>query len=185
MPPAEKLSDLRGNSYTLTWKLDNALTSYDIGVKLPQAEQPRYYYARLMTEAPVALVLLLVIFILPRLIMGVPVQVGIAAIMGTAYFLLYTFMGHLADVLTGFAWPFAISAGLLTLVVAWFRLKAPEGLLVRVQDVIGFGTLAILYPLAVIDGDRTALWMQVFYLLMLLYICALILRARLSEDTRR
>ena len=181
MPPAEKLGDLRGNSYTLTWKLDNALTSYDIGVKLPLAEQPRYYYARLMTEAPVALVLLLVLFVLPRLIMGVPVNVGIAAIMGTAYFLLYTFMGHLADVLTGFAWPFAVSAALLTLLVAWFRLKAPESRLVRVQDVIGFGAFAVLYPLAVIDGDRTALWMQMFYLLMLFYICALILRSRLCH----
>ena len=184
MPPAEKLGDLRGHSYTLTWKLDNALTSYDIGIKLPLAEQPRYHYARLMTEAPVALVLLLVLFVLPRLIMGVPVSVGVAAVMGTAYFLLYTFMGHLADVLTGFAWPFGISAGLLTLLVAWFRLKAREGRLVRVQDVLGFGAFAVLYPLAVIDADRTALWMQAFYLVMLVYICALILGARKSGGNR-
>ena len=137
-----------------------------------------------MTEAPVALVLLLVLFVLPRLIMGVPVSVGVAAVMGTAYFLLYTFMGHLADVLTGFAWPFGISAGLLTLLVAWFRLKAREGWLMRVQDVIAFAAFAVLYPLAVIDADRTALWMQAFYIVMLVYICALILGARKSGGNR-
>ena len=178
MPPAEKLGDLSGSSYTLTWKLDNALTSYDIGVKLPQAQQPRYYYARLMSEAPVALILLMILFVLPRLIAGVPVPVGIAAILGSAYFLLYTLMGHLADVLPGFGWPFAVSAGVLTLMVAWFRLQAPESRLTRIQDVVGFGAFAVLYPLAVIDADRTALWMQVFYLLMLLYVCGLILHAR-------
>lgn len=178
MPPAEKLSDLRGTFYTLTWKLDNALTSYDIGVKLPQAKQPRYHYARLMSEAPVALLLLLILLVLPRLIISVPVKVGIVAILGMAYFLLYTLMGHLADVLPGFVWSFAIAAGLLTLVVAWFRLNALESRFLRVQDVIGFGVLAVFYPLAVIDGDRTALWMQVFFLLMLLYVCVLILRVR-------
>lgn len=182
MPPAEKLGDLRGNSYTLTWKLDNALTSYDIGVKLPLAEQPRYHYARLMTEAPVGLVLLLILFVLPRIIIGAPVSIGVAAVMGIAYLLLYTLMGHLADVLTGFARPFAISAALLTLMVAWFRLKAPESRLVRIQDVIGFGCFAILYPLAVIDGDRTAFWMQIFYVLMLLYICILILHSRFRRS---
>ena len=185
MPPAEKLGDQRGTSYTLTWKLDNALTSYDIGVKLPQAEQPRYHYARLMSEAPVALVLLLVLFVLPRLMMGVPVNVGVAAVMATAYFLLYTFMGHLADVLPGFVGPFAVSASLLTLLVTWFRLTSCERLLLRVQDVIGFGAFAFLYPLAVIDGDRTELWMHVFYLLMLLYVCALIVRERYGVASTR
>jgi hypothetical protein len=185
MPPAEKLSDLRGNSYTLTWVLDNALTSYDIGIKLPLAEQPRYYYGRLMAEAPVGLALLLVFFILPRLIVGVPVRVGTVAVMGAAYFLLYTFMGHLADVMTGFAGPFAISAAVVTLLVAWFRLKAPECRLLGVQDVVGFGALAVLYPLAVVDADRTSFWLQIFCLLMLLYICALIVRPRLEAEARR
>jgi len=184
MPPAEKLGELRGNSYLLTWKLDNALTSYDIGVKLPLAEQPRYYYARLMGEAPIALVLLLIVLVLPRLILGVPVNVGVALVLGSAYFLLYTFMGHLADVMTGFVWPFAISAYLLTMIVAWFRLKAAGSLLERLQDVIGFAAFAALYPLAVIDQDRTALWMQGFYLVMLLYVCALILRSWMSRAAR-
>ena len=131
-----------------------------------------------MTEAPVALVLLLIVVVLPRLILGVPVKVGVAAVMGSAYFLLYTFMGYLADALTGFAWPFAISAVVLTLVIAWFRLKSADSRLERVQDVIGFASVAVLYPLAVIDQDRTALWLQGFYLAMLLYVCALILRQK-------
>ncbi len=183
MPPAEQLGDLRGSSYTLTWKLDNALTSYDIGIKLPMAEQPRYHYARLMSEAPVALALLLALFVLPRLILGAPVSVGTAVILGTAYFLLYTLMGHLADVLSGFARPFAIAAALLTVLVAWFRLRAPGPRLLRVQDAVGFGVFAVLFPLAVIDGDRTALWMQLLQVLMLLYLCALVLRARGPANT--
>lgn len=180
MPPAEKLSEQRGSSYTLTWKLDNALTSYDIGIKLPVAEQPRYHFARLMGEAPVALVLLLVLLVLPRLITGVPVRVGTAAIVASAYFLLYTLMGHLADVLSGFTRPFAVAAALVTLVLAWFRLRGPDSRLMRVQDVVSFAVLAVLYPLAVIDTERTALWMQGLYLLMLVYFCALLLRNRVA-----
>lgn len=185
MPPAEKLSDLSGNSYTLTWKLDNALTSYDIGIKLPQAEQPRYYYAKLMSEAPVALLLLLLVFILPRLIMGVSVDLGTVAVIGVAYFLLYTVMGHLADVMAGFVGPFAVSAVIVTVVIAWFRLKAHESLLIRVPDVVGFASFAVLYPLAVIDADRTAFWIQAFYLVILIYVCGLILRSGAAARTAK
>jgi len=36
------------------------------------------------------------------------------------------------------------------------------------QDTVGFLAVALLYPLAVIDVDRTAFWMQLFYLAILL-----------------
>jgi hypothetical protein len=73
----------------------------------------------------------------------------------------------------------------MTLLVAWFRLRARDGKLLRVQDVIAFAAFAVLYPLAVIDTNRTALWMQIFYLLMLFYICALVLRSRLPGEPRQ
>lgn len=173
MPPAEKLNDLQGRSCTLTWKLDNALTSYDIGIKLPVAEQPRYHYARLLSEAPMGLILLLIVFILPRLILGLPVKIGVAVVLATAYFLLYTFMGRLADVMTGFVWPFAISAVTITLLIAWFRWKDPENRMLGIQDWVGFTVLSVLFPLAVIDAERTAFWMQMIYLAILVYVCVL------------
>jgi hypothetical protein len=37
----------------------------------------------------------------------------------------------------------------------------------------------------VIDGDRTAFWMPMFCLLMLIYTCVLALRSRLPADAHR
>lgn len=184
MPAAERLADIRGSSYTLTWKLDNALTSYDIGVKLPLAEQPAYHFATLLREAPVGLALLLLLLVLPRLIAGVPVSPGLVALMAMAYALFYTFMGRLADLLPGFAGPFAIAAGALLGLVGWFRSRdtgSPKPL--RCQDVACFGALAVLYPLAVVDAERTPFWMQCFDLGILIYVCALVIRFRRRSGT--
>ena len=37
-----------------------------------------------------------------------------------------------------------------------------------------FAALAVLYPLAIVDLERTALWMQVLYIALLLYACVLV-----------
>lgn len=178
MPPGERLADIRGTRYELTWKLDNAMTSYDIGVKLPTAAQPQYHVAMLLRMAPVGLILLVALLVLPRLIARVHVSMGMLTVVAIAYYLHYTFMGRLADVMTGFAGPFAISATTLTGLVWGFRMKGEARRWLGVQDAMAFTALAVLYPLAAIDAERTAFWMQVFYVAILLYLCVLIVRSR-------
>lgn len=180
MPPAEDISSLRGREYTLTWTLDNALTSYDIGIKLPVAKQPEYHFARLLGNAPTGLILLLVLLALPRLVAGSVVRPGIVTVLALAYFLHYTFMGRLADLLTFFWGPFLISTALLVSLVSWFRVRdRDDALYFRVQDVLAFSIMAIHFPLAVIDSARTEFWMEVFYVGILLYTCILFVRCRI------
>jgi len=176
MPAAEELSQISSDPYTLTWKLDNALTSYDIGIKLPLAEQPNYHFAKLLGEAPIGLVVLVILLSLPRLLLGVPVRADIVALLGTAYCLHFTFMGRLADVMNGFAGPLLVSAAVLTGAVAWFRFSGGGHRFVRIQDAAVFGIVTSLYPLVVIDSDRTDLWMQYLYVGILIYACVLLVR---------
>lgn len=175
MPPAENLADVKGDPYILTWKLDNAMTSYDIGVKLPLADQPAYHFADLLRQAPVGFIMFLALLIVPALVGSLGIRLEVIGILSVLYCLHYTFMGRLADVISGFALPFLLSAVLAVLVVAWFRLRGKSGRLLPVQDVVVFAVMTVLYPLAVVDADRTATWMQFFYLGIVIYTCALLM----------
>ena len=179
MPPDQKLDQITDMPYKLTWTLDNALTSYDIGMKLPKAKQPNYHVARLLRQAPVGLTLLLVLLIVPRIVAGRPVAVTVIALMSTAYYLLYTFMGRLAEVVPYFALSFLISTVVLSGFVAFLRLRDTASRMLAWQDTLAFVAFAALYPLAVVDVERTALWMQVFYLAILLYACVLVVTFRI------
>jgi len=174
MPASEELASIHTDPFTLTWKLDNALTSYDIGIKLPAAEQPNYHFAKLLGEAPIGVVILVLLLTLPRMILGSPVRVDVLALLGVAYCLNFTFMGRMADVMPGFAGPFAVSAGILVALVAWFRASGSCIKLLRIQDAVAFALVAALYPLIVIDADRTDLWMQYLYVGMLVYASVLL-----------
>ena len=176
MPASEELASIRTDPFTLTWMLDNALTSYDIGIKLPLAEQPNYHFAKLLGEAPIGIVILVILLVLPRIILGIPVRVDIVTLLGIAYCLNFTFMGRMADVMPGFAGPFAVSVGILTAMVAWFRASGSCIPLLRIQDAIVFALVSALYPLVVIDSDRTDLWMQFLYVGMLIYVSVLLVR---------
>ena len=181
MPPEQKLTDVSGDPYTLTWTLDNALTSYDIGVKLPVAEQPAYHIATLLNEAPVGLLLLAVVLILPRVVAGTRVSLGVIGLLSAAYYLLYTFMGRLADLMTGFAGPFLIASAVLIAIVAFFRMKDRGTGFLACQDSVWFAALAVLYPLAIVDPYRTAFWMQLFYIAILVYVGLLSIRFRVMR----
>jgi len=180
MPPDQKLEQVSGMPFKLTWTLDNALTSYDIGMKLPEAQQPSYHVARLLKQAPVGLILLLVVLVLPRIIMGRPVGITEITLVLAGYYLLYTFMGRLADVIPDFTVSFVISAAVLIGLVAALRLRDKTSRMLGWQDTAGFMALGVLYPLAVVDVERTALWMQVFYLSLLAYACVLVVRYRIG-----
>ena len=68
---------------------------------------------------------------------------------------------------------------LLGLLVAWFRLSDKECRLPGVLDAIVFAVAIVLYPLAVVDADRTALYMQFMYLGTLVLCCILIVCCRI------
>lgn len=176
MPPEEKLGQLGTSPFTLHWNLDNALTSYDIGIKLPQPAQPAYYFATLLSEAPLGLVLLLLLVVIPRIVTGEAVSLAVVLLLFGAYCLFFTFMGTLADLASGFRVPFIFSAVLFVGAIAAFRLRARGSRFLRLQDTVCFATLTVLYPLAVTDAERTGFWMQVFYYAILAYMLILVLR---------
>jgi len=181
MPPVENLAGLKGDAYALTWNLDNAMTSYDLGVKLPVAEQPLYHFAALLQESPGGLIMLLLLLIVPALIAGKTVRPEIVAILGATYCLHYTFMGRLADLTGGFAGPFLVSAAVTIALVSWFRTRGGVKDLLARQDPIAFAVMAVFYPLAMVDTDRSSFWMVLFSLVMIAYACALLARYRIMQ----
>jgi hypothetical protein len=179
MPANESLKEITSSPFQLTWNLDNALTSYDIGIKLPSPPQPNYHVARLLNQAPIGLVLLLVLLTVPRIIAQQPVRLTIVGLLSAAYYLLYTFMGQLADVIPWFPVSFILAVVVLTAIVTVLSRRSDGSMLLAGQDILAFLSLAVLYPLAVIDGQRTDFWMQFFYLGILLYACALVVGYRI------
>jgi len=92
MPSLEKLTEVKEMPYTLHWNLDNAITAYDIGVKLPLPEQPGYHVARLLGEAPLGLVVLVVMLVLTSLIWRGRVSVLDIGLLTIAYYLFYVLL---------------------------------------------------------------------------------------------
>ena len=183
MPPDKKVDKNTKMPYTLTWTLDDTLTSYDVGIKLPKAKQPNYHVARLLRAAPIGLILLLVLLIVPRIVVGRPISLTVIALMSTAYYLLYTFMGRLVDAIPyfvlSFLLSFLISAAVVIAFVAFLRFKNKSSLMLSRQDTLAFIVLAVLYPIIVVDVARTALWMQIFYLAILFYAGVLVVYFRI------
>lgn len=174
MPPLEKLSDLSGDSYTLNWQLDNALTSYDIGIKLPEAKQPEFHFSRLLREAPVGVILLLFALLLPPLVLKEKVRLDAILLIAVLYCLHYTFMGRLADLMSGFINPFIISTLVLVAIVFIFRFSIKgSSRFLQYQDCTFFLIMGLFYPLAVIS-DHNPFWMQIFYIAFITYFCFLI-----------
>jgi hypothetical protein len=174
MPPIENISDLSANSYTLHWQLDNALTSYDIGIKLPDAEQPEYHFAMLLSEAPVGLLMLLLALLIPPLILRETVKLEIILPISVLYCLHYTFMGHLADLMSGFVNPFMLSTVVMACLVSIFRLTIGNtSKYLKYQDFSFFLIMILFYPLCVIS-ENNAFWMQILYIFFISYLCFLI-----------
>ena len=183
MPPMENLQTIKDDNYELNWQLDDALTSYDVGIKLPDVEQPEYHFAYLLYEAPVGLVMLLIILSVPALIAGRKIRVEIILVMSLLYCLHYTFMGRLADLMNGFVNPFMISAIVILSVAFLFRLRQKDTGMLRFQDAGIFLVMTVLFPLAVIAENRD-LWMQIFYIGIVSYIAVLILFFQLNKKAQ-
>ena len=157
-------------TYLISWMCWGALIILRIpgGSVRPDAPPP----------PPVGLILLFVILVAPRIIAGHPVKLAVIGLMAAGYYLLYTFMGQLADIVPCFTLSFLVSVAVLTGVVALLRLRDDSSRLMSWQDTAAFFAFALLYPLAIIDSDRTDFWMQVFYVAILLYTCVLVVRFR-------
>jgi len=184
MPPLENKSDITSAPYTLHWTLDNALTAYDIGFKLPMAQQPNYHVARLLDEAPFGLLLLLLVLVLPRIIVGQSVRLTLLVFFAAAYYLFYTLMGRLVDVIPWFAMAFAISAVVMLGILALYRFRDAATRMFVLPDLISFAVFVVLFPLAVIDAERTRFWMQLFYMALLLYASTTLIRCRVWSSPK-
>ena len=64
-------------------------------------------------------------------------------------------------------------------IVAALRLREKASKLFSWQDTVAFLAVSGLYPLAIVDAERTAFWMQLFYLAILSYTCILVVGWRL------
>jgi hypothetical protein len=184
--PGPNLADISETPFTLRWTLDNAITSKDIGLRLPTAKQPKYHITTLLNEAPTGLFLLVMLLLVPRFLAGRTIQPAVVGILVAAYYLFYTFLGRLTDVDLPFAAAFSTAAATMVALAAFFRSRDREGaLFLRVQDILVFAVLTAVYPLAVIS-EWAALWMQGFYIAALLYVCALVvgrcLGVRAADD---
>jgi hypothetical protein len=185
MPPAEKLTEISSTPYTLHWNLDNALTDYDIGIKLPSPVQPNYYMGLLLNEAPVGLILLLLLLVVPRIIVGNLVHLTIIGLPAAGYYLLYTLTGTLATWLPNFAVTFAIAAIVLTVIIGGFRICDRRSEFLSWQDTVVFAALAILYPMVLVDMEDTQVWMQIGYVAILLYFCILVVKYRVVPAMKK
>lgn len=174
MPPQEKLENIKSDNYTLNWQLDDALTSYDIGIKLPDAEQPEYFFATLLSEAPIGLIMLLLVLLIPALILGTRISLPTVAVMALLFCLHFTFMGRLADLMTGFLNPYIISTVVILGIAFVFRLKHNGGELLKYQDAGIFFVMVVLFPLALISDNRD-LWMQIFSIGIIAYLGILLI----------
>jgi len=180
MPSEQKLNEIAGSNYTLTWNLDNAITSLDIGIKLPRAEQPRYQYTRLLRAAPVGLLLLLLLLIMPRLIAGQTVRPAVVGVLVAAYYLFNTLAGSLGGLDLGFSAGLVISIVVLLAAVALFRLRDRASLGAGIRDTFWFAVIVTLYSLAAIDeSEWTSLWIQAGSIVLLVYLAALLVRHRI------
>ena len=180
MPSQEKLSEISGSKYTLTWNLDNAITSLDIGIKLPRAEQPRYQYARLLRAAPMGLLLLLLLLVLPRLISGRAVPLAVVGVLVAAYYLFNTLAASLGGLNLGFTAGLAISIVVLVAAVALFRLRDRAALGAGLRDTFWFAVIVTLYSLAAVDeSEWRSLWIQAGSIVLLVYLAALVVRHRI------
>ena len=72
-----------------------------------------------------------------------------------------------------------VSVLLLGALVVFLRLRDKSCRLLAWQDTLAFVALAIFYPLAVVDVEWTAFWMQVFQVAILLYSCVLVVYFRI------
>jgi len=185
MPSEQKLNEISGSKYTLTWNLDNAITSLDIGIKLPRAEQPRYQYTRLLRAAPIGVLLLLLLLIMPRLIAGQTIRLAVIGVLVAAYYLFNTFAGSLGGLDLGFTAGLVISIVVLLVAVALFRLRDRAAMGAGLRDTFWFAVIVTLYSLAAIDeSEWTGLWIQAGSIVLLVYLAALVVRHRILGTLR-
>ena len=179
MPSQEKLTEIKGMPYTLHWNLDNAITAYDIGVRLPQPEQPGYHVARLLAEAPLGLMVMVFMLVLTALICRGQVSVLDIALLSLAYYLFYVLLGHLYDALPRFSAAFVLSACPVVILVGLYRLGSEQRKFVGWQDAVLFALFVLGYPLAVVAQDYTGLLLHIGFYILLAYLMGLLVARQL------
>ena len=162
-----------GEPMVLEWDLKNVATTFGMGVVLPKVTQPGYYTARLLHEAPLGLFLLAASLVVTWMLLGKEADLLSLGILATAYYLFYTLLAYMTNLLPSFAVCFALAAMATLLVSALYVWLGWGRSWTAHQTVLLVAAFAVYYPLAVVLTDYTGLMVQVLYWALALYAALL------------
>jgi hypothetical protein len=144
-----------------------------MGVILPKTPPAGYYVARLLHEAPFGLMLLAGVLVITWGVLGRETDLFSLGILAVSYYLFYTIIAYLSDLLPSFAGCFALAAlAALILAAAYLRLGWGRSFAAG-QTLALMAALVIYYPLAVVLADYTGLMTQMLYWTLAGYVAML------------
>jgi len=162
-----------GEPMVLEWDLKSVATTFGMGVVLPKVTQPGYYTARLLHEAPLGMLLLAASLVVTWMLLGKEADLLSLGILATAYYLFYTLLAYMTNLLPSFAACFVLAAGATLLVSALYVWLGWGRSWTAHQTVLLMAAFAVYYPLAVVLTDYTGLMVQVLYWALALYAALL------------
>ena len=185
-PPVIKESAADGDPITLEWDMKSSATTLGMGVSLPSIPQPGYYVTRLLHEAPLGLLLLAGMLVISWMLVGRETDLFSLGILAVAYYLFYTLMAYLSDLLPSFEACF-ILAVLPTLALAAMYLWLGWGRNFAANQTLALvAVFTVYYPIAVVMDTYTGLMVQVLYWSLAAYAAMLavgkVCKARRAEQ---
>ena len=167
------IRDAPGQPMTLEWDLSKAATTLGMGVLLPNTPPAGYYVRDLLHEAPLGLMLLAGMLVATWTLLGREADLFSLALLAVVYYLFYTFIAYLSDLVPSFEMCFALAAGAtllgsaLYLWLGWGRNFASHQTLALVA------AFTVYYPLAVVADSYTGLLAQILYWTLAVYVAML------------
>ena len=169
--PATRIEDAAaaGEPMVLAWNLKSAATNQDVGVRLPEERSEGYLHCgRLLREAPMGIVLLVGALVISWMLLGRQTELFSLVYLAVAYYLFYTLIGYLTDVIPSFAGSFVV-AGAASLVLAGLYVWLGWGRSFAAHQTMALAAVFVIYyPLAVTSlgatsEDYSGLMLQILY----------------------
>jgi hypothetical protein len=174
-PTAKSDSEADGKPLVMEWDLTKTATTLGMGVILPKIKPPGYYVTRLLHDAPLGLALLAGLLVITWTFLGRETDLVSLGLLVIIYYLFYTFIAYLSDILTSFPECFLLAAG-ATLLAAGLYLWLGWGRnFVSHQTLALMAAFTIYYPIAVVQGqtEYAGLLTQVLYWTLAVYVAML------------
>jgi hypothetical protein len=168
-----------GQGSILNWTLDHAITTAGMGVALLQPQQPGADVFRLLTNAPLALTLLITTIALTLLLLNQPIHFLDLALLAAIYAAQFLVMASLSDSLLKF-WGSLFAAAALSLVLTALVLRRQPAIAVRriILGLVAF--FVIVYPLSgpISDLNQANTFDLLVKVGLVIYIVGLVIYAR-------